>query len=50
MRLDKDAAREAIYGMPYAQWKAAHQSDATPEQLDRMAASMARNAGLSEQG
>ena len=48
--LDKDAAREAIYGMPYAQWKAAHQSDATPEQLDRMAASMARNAGLSERG
>ena len=41
--LDKDGAREAIYGMPYARWKAAHQSDATPEQLERMAASMARN-------
>ena len=43
--LDKDAAREAIYGMPYARWKAAHQSDATPAQLERMAASMARNPG-----
>ncbi len=43
--LDKDAAREAIYGMPYAQWKAEHQRDATPEQLARMAESVAKNAG-----
>ena len=42
--LSKDAAREAIYGMPYAQWKAQHGGDATPEQLDLMAASMAKNA------
>lgn len=31
--LDKDAAREAIYGEPFAQWKARHQREATPEQL-----------------
>ena len=31
--LDKDAAREAVYGMPFAQWKAMHQKAATPEQL-----------------
>ncbi len=42
--LDKDAAREAIYGMPYAQWKAQHQGDATPEQLARMAESVKKNA------
>ena len=42
--LDKDAAREAVYGMPYAQWKAQHQGDATPEQLERMKASVAKNA------
>ena len=40
--------------MPYAQWKSSHQSDSTPEQLDRMAISMARNPDahgrLSEQG
>jgi hypothetical protein len=42
--LDKDAARTAIYGMPYAQWKAAHQGEATPEQLARMAESVAKNA------
>ena len=41
--LDKESAREAVYGMPYAQWKAAHQAEATPEQLARMEASMARN-------
>jgi hypothetical protein len=42
--LDKDAAREAIYGMPYAQWKAQHQGEASPEQLRRMAESVAKNA------
>jgi len=42
--LDKAAAREAVYGMPQAEWKARHQTEATPEQLARMAASMARNA------
>ena len=42
--LDKDAAREAIYGMPYGAWKAAHQAEATPEQLERMRASVAKNA------
>lgn len=31
--LDKDAARERIYGMPFAQWKQQHQKEATPEQL-----------------
>lgn len=41
--LNKDEAREAIYGMPYAQWKASHQGEATPEQLARMEASVARN-------
>ena len=41
--LDKDAARQAIYGMPYAEWKANHQAEATPEQLERMAASVAKN-------
>jgi hypothetical protein len=40
----KDAAREAIYGMPYAEWKAEHQGEATPEQLRRMEESVAKNA------
>ena len=41
--LTKDAAREAIYGMPYSEWKSRHQAEATPEQLARMEASVARN-------
>jgi uncharacterized protein len=40
--LSKDEARTAVYGMPYAQWKA-DQPDATPEQLARMTASVAKN-------
>jgi hypothetical protein len=31
--MGKDEAREAIYGMPFAEWKARHQREATPEQL-----------------
>lgn len=31
--ISKDQAREAIYGMPFAEWKAKYQKDATPEQL-----------------
>lgn len=41
--LTKDEAREIVYGMPYAEWKAKHQREATPEQLARMKASIARN-------
>jgi len=44
--LSRDQAREAIYGMPQSEWKARHQSDATPEQLARMEASVALNARL----
>ena len=31
--MTRDEAREAVYGEPFAQWKAKHQMDATPEQL-----------------
>ncbi len=43
--LDKAAAREVIHGMAAADWKAHFQSEATPEQLERMAQSMKKNAG-----
>lgn len=33
VQLDYDAAREHVYGMPYADWKSKHQTKATPEQL-----------------
>jgi uncharacterized protein len=31
--LTKEQAREVVYGMPYAQWKALHQTEASAEQL-----------------
>jgi hypothetical protein len=31
--LDYEAAREMIYGMPYNEWKAKHQKEASAEQL-----------------
>jgi len=48
--LDKDQAREAIYGMPQSEWKARHQAPATPEQLARMDASVALNKQLRGEG
>jgi hypothetical protein len=30
--VDYDSARERVYGMPYAQWKAQYQTEATAEQ------------------
>jgi hypothetical protein len=41
----KDAAREAIYGMPFAEWKARHQREATPEQLAAFEAAQRRSHG-----
>ena len=41
--LDKASAREAIHGMPAGEWKTKYQSEATPEQLERMATSVAKN-------
>ena len=37
IELSKDAAREKIYGMPFAEWKAKYQREATPEQLSAYA-------------
>jgi hypothetical protein len=30
--LEKEEARQVVYGMPTAEWKAKYQTDATPEQ------------------
>ncbi|HDS1734859.1 MULTISPECIES: DUF1244 domain-containing protein [Pseudomonas] len=32
IELSLDDAREAVYGMPYAEWKAQHQKEASAEQ------------------
>ena len=31
--LTRDESRELVYGMPYEEWKARHQSEANPSQL-----------------
>lgn len=36
--MDLEDARERVYGMTYDEWKANHQTEATPEQLAAMAA------------
>lgn len=41
--LTKDEARELIHGMPAAEWKSKYQSEATPQQLQRMKESVAKN-------
>ena len=41
--MSKDAARERVYGEPFAQWKAKHQKDATPEQLAACEAAQTRH-------
>lgn len=33
LELDYEEARERIYGMPYSEWKARYQTEASPEQL-----------------
>lgn len=42
---DKADARDLIHGMPLEEWKAKHQTDATPEQLARMEESLKKNGG-----
>ena len=39
-----DDAREWLYGMPYAEWKAAYQTEATPAQQAAFQAAQARDA------
>jgi len=43
--MDKDSAREAIYGMPYDDWKAKHQTEADASQKAAFETSFAENVG-----
>lgn len=43
--MTKDEAREAVYGEPFAQWKAKHQREATAEQLAAFEAAQRTHAG-----
>lgn len=41
--MDKEQAREHVYGMPFADWKAQHQREASPEQLAAFKAAQERH-------
>lgn len=38
VEMSKEAAREAVYGMPYDDWRAAHQTEATDAQQEAFGA------------
>jgi hypothetical protein len=38
LKVDYDQARERVYGVPYQEWKAKYQTEATAEQLAAFAA------------
>ena len=41
--MDREQAREAVYGMPFADWKAHYQQEATAEQLAAFAEARQRH-------
>ncbi|PZX19588.1 hypothetical protein LX81_00044 [Palleronia aestuarii] len=41
--MDKDAAREEFYGMPYDEWRDRHQREASPSQQAAFASSHGEN-------
>lgn len=45
VELHKEAAREIIYGMPYVEWKAHYQTEATSEQTAAFAAQQNPSGG-----
>jgi len=48
IEMTKDEAREIYYGMPYSEWKAEYQTEATPEQQAAFKAAFAENVGEAE--
>jgi uncharacterized protein len=45
LALSKDESRHHVYGMPYADWQAQHQKEATPEQQAAFASSGQKHSG-----
>ncbi len=45
IEMSKDAAREIVYGMPYAEWVAKNQTEASAEQKQAFEKSFAENVG-----
>ena len=45
IEMDKEAAREIVYGMPYRDWKAHHQQEASAEQQKSFEKAFSENVG-----
>lgn len=45
IEMSKDDAREIFYGMPYDDWRAQHQTEASAEQKSAFTKSFAENVG-----
>ena len=45
IEMDKDTAREIVYGMPYEQWRETYQTEASPEKQATFEKSFAENVG-----
>ena len=43
--MGKEEAREIFYGMPYDQWKAQFQTDASPDKQEAFKTAFAENVG-----
>ena len=43
IEMTKEEGREAFYGMPYAEYKAKHQKEASPEQVAKFQESQAKH-------
>ena len=43
IEMSKDEGREIFYGMPYSEWRARYQTEASDEQRSAFAAAMASN-------
>ncbi|WP_300546968.1 DUF1244 domain-containing protein [Roseovarius sp.] len=45
IEMTKDEAREIYYGMPYDDWKASHQTEASPDKQAAFKTAFAENVG-----
>ncbi len=43
-----DEARELVYGRPYGEWKAEHQTESTPEKVEAYKESLAKHGEAGE--
>lgn len=45
IEMNKETAREAVYGMPYSEWREKYQTEASADQHAAFATSFAENVG-----